>query len=247
MGAIIFVIILFLVLVGGGWFIGKLFGNIIFKENNKKYQEIGNIKYSFIDVKKNKIEKENKIRKPNYKIPLEEIILKIQTVKLQTRLNNTSIYFDNITMSNSKYLPMYYDQGSDDYLGLSFKISDRYIVVEIASSNKKITLYKGAELTFYFENNETIKYKFLSGSVKGSTHNINVVIPKLAELELFAFQNLKYWSLKYDKRDLFIQGNNNFFDSKNRMSSNEEFQEILKYLVKSIVEEFTLINKNALK
>ena len=69
----------------------------------------------------------------------------------------------------------------------------------------------------------------------------------LKELELFGFQNLEYWSLKYPKNNIYIEGNNTNFDIENRMNSKKDFQEILKYLTAKIVAELISLNKDKLK
>lgn len=249
MAALIFIVLLFVILVGGGWIIGKNVGGIIFKinpENNYQIKEKDNIEEK-VTIANNSSKKRKNILKPNFKIPLEEIINKIETIKLQSKRNETSIFFGNLTMSEYKYLPMYYETENNNFLGISFKISSNIIFIEIAISDKSITLYKDAELLFYFENNETIKYTFSNSCIKGHNYNINLIIPKVKELELFGFQNLEYWSLRYPKKNIHIEGDNTFFDIENRMSSKKDFQEILKYLTKKIVEELISLNKNKLK
>jgi len=250
MAAIIFILLLFVIFVGGGWFIGRSIGGILFKndsENNYNAPITNPIKTKE-NPNKNKITPSPiKISKPNYKIPLEDIIKKIEIVKFQSKNNETSIYFNNVTMSQYRFLPMYYDSVNNDFLGINFKILGNTIFIEIAISDKKINIFKGTELFFYFENNESIKYTFTNSCVKTQDYNINLIIPKLNELELFAFQNLEYWSLKNLKKGIDIESDNTFFDLKNRMNSKKDFQEILKFLTNKIVQELINLNKGKLK
>lgn len=252
MAAIIFILLLFVIFVGGGWFIGRSIGGIFFKtdsdsENNYNAPVTSHTKTKNIPKENKVISSPIEISKPNYKIPLEDIIKKIETVKFQSKNNETSIYFNNVTMSQCRFLPMYYDSVSNNFLGVNFKISGNTIFIEIAISDKEINIFKGTELFFYFENNESIKYTFTNSCIKTQDYNINLIIPKLNELELFAFQNLEYWNLKNPKKGINIESDNTFFDLKNRMNSKKDFQEILKFLTNKIVQELINLNKGKLK
>ena len=238
-----FLVILFIVLVGGGWLFGKAFGLLLFGSQKVNQYEVNTFEEKIEPFLEEKM-KNPEI--PNYKIPLEDILRKIEVVTLQTKYNKTSIYFNNVTMSGLKYLPMYYNS-KYDFVGLGFKISDNNIFLEIAITDKKITLYKGATFLLYFENDEFLNFKFSTGSIKGNDYNINLDLLSITDLEILAKQNLKYWSISYEKKNILIEGDNTFFHPQNRLNEKTDFQETLKFLANRIVHELIMINKNKLK
>ncbi|HEX8576982.1 MAG TPA: hypothetical protein VF677_11875 [Flavobacterium sp.] len=81
---------------------------------------------------------------PNYKLSLDEIINKIETVYSESNyLKRKEVWLDNITMSDSKCLPLYYDLDYN-YLGFEIKLSGKTINLTF-TLNKTISIKKNDE------------------------------------------------------------------------------------------------------
>jgi len=173
----------------------------------------------------------------NFKLPLDEILKNITIIKSYCDfLKQNIIELNNITRVNSSFLPMFYND-KYDYLGFEIKSNEKYVSVNIRISDKKINITKGDELTFYFENNEFLNFKFNGGSIKHPDYNLNIVIPNLHQLEMLGFYDLKYWRLSSKKNKNFIQGDNTIFNQLNNMSNKTDSQEVLKHMTRIIVNE----------
>jgi hypothetical protein len=181
---------------------------------------------------------------------LEQITSKIQIIRQKDDFEDTEfIYFSDIMQDGRSYMPMYYeilfeDLVSSKHIGLSFGIFQNFLILQVNSIVTEMGLAKGDSLILIFENREKIVVTFdslrSSGFIKTNSY---VLTPE--ELKLFATVRLDKWKLISKRRNIYIVGDNSIFHESSGIEKKEDAQEILKYLAKTIIQEYLRTNKNS--
>ena len=181
---------------------------------------------------------------------LEQVINKIQVIHQKDDFEDTEyIYFLDIAEEGSTYLPMYYEMLTEEivmssHIGLSFGIFQNFILLQVNSIVTEMGLAKGDRLILIFENGEKIDITFdtkrSSGFIKTNSYGLS---PE--QLILFASSGLDKWKLISTRRNIYIVGDNSIFHESCSIQKKKDSQEVLKYLAKTIIQEYIKKNKNS--
>lgn len=233
-----YILILFIVLVGGGWLVGKL-TNIALFPKNKTTSEPYEFNYS------------NDISTVQKKMTFQDVISNIEIKQQEDEFNETSfIYFDNIVREDSNYLPMFYkkiveseDIVSSEHLGISFSLFEGIIYLDVYSGINGFNLAKGDSVIFLFENKQKIEVVFKSSSSKDFIKANNYIINN-DDLDIFINQKLDKWKLISSRRNLFVTGNNTMFFERYNIDK-DTAQLLIQSLAKKIknIRDFGVLTK----
>jgi len=221
-----------------GWFIAtSIFDMFVPKEKYHDYN------YKIEDYEEDiSLPHINETPKKIEYLNLKDAINKIEIIKqVDDFEDTTSIYFNNVTEDDFRYLPMYFEKIGDyisfNHIGISFSIFELNIFLNVYSTVTEMGLAKGDRLIFIFEDDEKIEVIFSNARINGFPKSNSYLITPL-ELKKFSSVRLKKWKLISSRRNLYVIGDNTLISESSNVNKREIVQDIIKYLAEAIAIEF---------